>query len=62
MVSAFMGEIRFDDQEWIRPGEEKIVTVRFILGQPIENFLTIGRQWWIHEEHNLVAQAEIVEV
>ena len=62
MVSAYMGDIKFDEQEWIEPGEEKIVTVRFIPGQPIEQFLTIGRRWWIHEGPNLVAEAEIVEV
>ena len=62
MISAYMGDIKFDDQEWIKPGEEKIVTVRFIPGQPIKNFLTIGRQWWIYEGPNLVAEAEIVEV
>lgn len=62
IVSAYMGEIKFDGQEWIEPGEERIVTVRFILGQPIEKFLTIGGRWWIHEGGRLVGEAEIVEV
>jgi translation elongation factor EF-Tu-like GTPase len=62
MVSAYMGDIRFEDQEWIKPGEEKIVTVLFIPEQPIKHFLTIGRKWWIHEGSNVVAEAQIVEV
>lgn len=62
MVSAYMGEIKFDGQEWIEPGQEKVVTVRFYTGQPIENFLTIGRRWWIHEGPNLVGEAEIVGI
>jgi translation elongation factor EF-Tu-like GTPase len=62
MVSAYMGDIKFDGQELIKPGEERIVTVRFIPGQPIEKFLTLGRRWWIHEGPNLVGEAEIVEV
>lgn len=62
MVSAYMGEIKFDGQEWIEPGEGKVVTVQFMRGQKIENFLTIGRLWWIHEGDRVVGEAEIIEV
>jgi translation elongation factor EF-Tu-like GTPase len=61
-VAAYMGDIRFSEHEIIKPGEEKIVTVRFIHGQPIKHYLTVGRQWWIHEGPNLVGEAYIVEV
>jgi translation elongation factor EF-Tu-like GTPase len=62
MISAYMGEIKFDGQEWIEPGEGKFVTVQFTRGQEIERFLTIGRLWWIHEGNRLVGEAVIVEV
>lgn len=62
MVAAYMGEIEFDDPDWINPGEEKIVMVRFMKVQSIEEFLSVGRQWWIHEGPNLVAEAEIIEI
>lgn len=57
---AFMGDIIFENQSTIEPGEEKIVTVRFLLNQPIEKYLNKGQVWWIHEGPNLVGSAEIL--
>ncbi len=31
------------------PGEEKTVTVRFLMCQVIEKYLNVGRKWWIQE-------------
>lgn len=61
-IQAFMGDIQFNDQSTIEPGEEKVVTVRFLGSQPIEEFLTIGRTWWICEGANQLGQATILEV
>ncbi|MEQ8245224.1 hypothetical protein [Fulvivirga sp.] len=60
--SAYMGEIKFNESESIEPGQEKIVTVRFKPGQPIKEFFTIGRKWWVHEGPILVGEAEILEI
>lgn len=60
--SAYMGDIKFNENESIEPGQEKIVTVRFMPGQPIKKFFIIGRKWWIHEGPNLVGEAEFLEV
>ena len=57
---AFMGDILFENQTTIEPGEEKIVTVRFLLNQPIEKYLNKGQIWWIHEGPNLIGNAEIL--
>nr|WP_315220246.1 hypothetical protein [uncultured Flavobacterium sp.] len=57
---TFMGDIIFENQSTIEPGEEKIVTVRFLLNQPIEKYLNKGQIWWIHEGANLVGSAEIL--
>jgi len=57
---AFMGDIVFENQTTIEPGEEKIVTVRFLLNQPIEKYLNKGQIWWIHEGPNLIGIGEIL--
>lgn len=57
---TFMGDIIFENKTTIEPGEERIVTVRFLLNQPIEKYLNKGQIWWIHEGPNLVGSAEIV--
>ncbi len=60
--SSYAGDIQFDGQQAIEPGEEKLVTVRFLSGQPIEQFLTVGRNWWIHEGPNQLGEAEILSI
>ncbi|MFH6986570.1 hypothetical protein ACHRVW_02375 [Flavobacterium collinsii] len=57
---TFMGDIIFENRTTIEPGEEMIVTVRFLLNQPIEKYLNKGQIWWIHEGPNLVGIAEIL--
>jgi len=57
---TFMGDIIFENQSTIEPGEEKIVTVRFLLNQPIEKYLNKGQIWWIHEGPTLVGSGEIL--
>src|SRR5690349_6923124 len=62
MKAAYMGDIRFDEGETIDPGQEKVVTVRFLREQPIQKYLKPRTQWWIHEGPRCVAVAEIIEV
>jgi hypothetical protein len=57
---TFMGDIIFENQSTIELGEEKIVTVRFLLNQSIEKYLNKGQVWWIHEGPNLIGNAEIL--
>jgi hypothetical protein len=61
-ILTFIGDIVFDDQPTIEPGEEKIVTVRFLFEQPIDQYLHIGRKWWMREGGNIIAEAEIIEL
>ena len=62
-LQTFIGDIKFEGQDTIEPGEESLVTVRFLLNQqPIEKYLNVGRKWWIHEGENVIGEAEIVEV
>lgn len=57
---AFVGDIIFENQTTIEPGEEKVVTVRFLLNQPIEKYLNKGQIWSIYEGPNLIGNAEIL--
>jgi translation elongation factor EF-Tu-like GTPase len=61
LLQTFIGDIKFEGQDTIEPGEQKLVTVRFLLNQPIEKYISIGRKWWIHEGQTVIAEAEIVE-
>lgn len=57
---TFIGDIIFEDQNTIEPGETKEVIVRFLLEQPIEKYLDKGRRWWIHERARVVGEAVII--
>lgn len=59
---AYIGDIQFDQKEWIMPGETQEVLVRFLSRQPIDKYLNIGRKWWIHEGPNKIGEAEIIEI
>ena len=60
-LTTYIGEITFD-KEWIQLGDNEIVTVRFIHGQSIDQYINVGQKWWIHEGQKLVGEAEILEV
>ena len=61
-IKTFIGDIQFDDQEFIEPGETKILTVRFLRNETVEKFIAVGQKWFIYEVPRLVAEGEIVEV
>jgi len=60
LLMTFIGEIIFEGQNTIEPGETTEVTVRFLLEQPIEKYLDKGRKWWIHEGSRVVGEAEVI--
>ena len=59
---AFTGDVQFPNINTILPGEKKIVTVRFLIHQPIDEYLTIGRKWWMVEGPKKIGEAEVLEV
>lgn len=59
---AYGGDIQFEDQELIDPGETKIVTVRFLKHPSIEIYMKIDQQWFINEGARTLGFGEIVEV
>ena len=59
-LRAYIGDIIFEWQPTIEPGEIKEVTVRFLINQPIEKYLDKRRKWWIHDGGRIVGEAQII--
>ena len=60
-LNTYIGQIDFE-KELILPSETENVTVRFLKHGNINELLTIGRIWWIHEGHRKIGEAEIKEM
>jgi translation elongation factor EF-Tu-like GTPase len=60
-LKTYIGDIQFDDQELIQPGETKIVTVRFLKIPGIEKYIHVGRKWFINEAARTLGDGEILE-
>lgn len=60
ILQTFIGDIIFEDKPTFDPGEEREVTVRFLINQPIEKYLNKGQIWWIHEGQNQIGHVEII--
>jgi translation elongation factor EF-Tu-like GTPase len=61
-LKTYIGDIQFDDQELIEPGESKIVTVRFFKIPQIEKYIRVGQKWFINEAERTLGFGEILEV
>lgn len=61
-LRAYIGDIVFDDQELILPGETTIVTVRFMNVPEIEKYISVGQTWFINEGARTIAMGEILEL
>jgi len=62
LLETYIGDIIFEDQLTIDPGEEKVITVRFLSHQTIEKYLNTGRKWWIHEGSKCLGEAEVIDI
>ena len=61
-LTTYIGDIQFDDQELIEPGETKIVTVRFLKMPQVEKYIKVGQKWFINEAARTLGFGEILEV
>lgn len=61
-LRTYIGDIQFDDQELIEPGETKVVTVRFLKVPPIEQYIKVGQKWFINEATMTLGFGEILEI
>ena len=61
-LKTYIGDIQFDDQELIKPGETKIVKVRFLKVPQVEQFINIGQKCFINEAARTIGFGEILEI
>lgn len=61
-IHAYIGDLQFDDQDSIQPGQTKTVIVRFLRNPIVEQYIKVGQKWFIYEVPRLVAEGEIIEV
>lgn len=61
-VNFYIGEIDFEKNDTTYPGDERIVTIRFLNVRGLKEMLHIGLIWRIQEGLTLVAKGEIIEV
>ena len=59
---TFIGDIQFDDQPLIEPGETKTVTVRFLNVPEIQQYIQVGQKWFINEAYITLGFGEILEI
>ena len=45
LLITYIGEIDFDNKEFIQPGETNIVTVQFLKSHEIEKYMRVGQKW-----------------
>jgi len=61
-LRTFIGDIQFDDQELVEPGETKVVTVRFLKIPGLDKFINVGQKWYINEAARTLGFGEILEI
>ena len=61
-LTTYIGDIQFDDQELIEPGETKIVTVRFLKMPQVRKYIKVGQKWFINEAARTLGFGEILEI
>lgn len=61
-LKTHIGDIQFDDQELIEPGETKVVTVRFLKMPEVEKYISVGQKWFINEAARTLGFGEILEI
>jgi translation elongation factor EF-Tu-like GTPase len=61
-LKTYNGDIQFEDQEFIEPGETKIVTVRFLKMPAVEEYIKVGQKWFINEAARTLGFGEILEI
>lgn len=62
ILVTYIGDIQFDDQELIEPGETKVITVRFLKMKEVEKYINVGQKWFINEGTRTVGFGEILEI
>ena len=62
ITEAWCGDISCSDSEIMDLGKEYEVSVRFVNGHSIKNYLVVGQKYFIHEGKKLVGEGEVTKV
>ena len=55
----FIGQIELKEDEWMNPGETKILNITFMDAKGLREVLAIGRTWKIQEGSHIVGEATV---
>ena len=58
----YIGQIDFEKNDTIYPGDERTVQIRFLNVRGLKELLHVGLKWRIQEGPRLVAIGEVIEV
>lgn len=62
LVRSYIGDIQFDEPGFLEPGETRIVAVRFLRNYIPEEYIQVGKKWFINEGGRTVGDGEIIEI
>jgi translation elongation factor EF-Tu-like GTPase len=62
ILRTWIGDIQFEGQELIMPGEKREVLVRFLDHEEVRKYLQVGIKWWVHEGSTCIGEAEVIEI
>jgi len=62
LKDTFIGDFQFGENHKFDPGTTKNVTARFLTYQPVEQYLNIGRKWWLHEGARKIGETEMIKI
>lgn len=58
--NSFMGQITWEDNMMLLPGEERNVYIHFLGSAAIDKYLNIGQKWYLYEGPHMIGNAEMV--
>lgn len=61
-LTAYIGDILFEEHKLFEPGETQIVTVRFLRTPQVEKYIKVGQKWFINEAARTIGFGEILEI
>lgn len=62
LMSAYVGDLNFDNPPSINPGEDREMLVRFLKVPPIKQYIHVGRRWQFYEGPKLIGEGEILKI
>ena len=61
-LQTYIGDVQFENPDYMQLGETRTVTVRFLRNPVVERYVQVGRKWWLNEAARIVGDGEIIEI